>query len=294
MKKYLLLIPLAFLLTFCNLNAPVQPTPDVALIVDATLTAVAAGPQGSPGETGGISGRLGYPADSLPAMRVVAIQVATGQYYSVDTAAGQDTYRLDDLAEGKYNVLAYTLGGGSFPAGLAGGYTQAVMCGMGEACTEHGLVDVIVFGGEITPDIDIIDWLQPSFPPMPGDAPVIEAPASVETGSVAGALMFPSSTIPPLRVAAFNLETGVVYTVDIVAGQASYQIDKLPPGRYFVVAYALDSGFAGGYTAAVPCGLSADCNDHSLLEVPVRGNSLTQNITPGDFYAPEGTFPPMP
>ncbi len=168
MKKFLLLIPLALLLAFCSPAPAAQPAPDVSSIVSATLTAVASdGQVVSSVQAGGVEGRLGYPADSLPAMRIVAFQVATGQYYSVDTVAGQSTYRLDGLAEGKYNVLAYTLGGDSFPVGLAGGYTQAVMCGMGPECTDHGLVDVIVFDGEITPGVDILDWLQPNFPPMP-------------------------------------------------------------------------------------------------------------------------------
>ncbi len=169
MKKYLLLIPLALLLAFCSPAPAAQPTPDVSAIVNATLTAVAAEPQALalPAEAGAVEGRLNYPSDFLPAMRIVAFQVATGQYYSVDTVAGQATYRLDGLPEGKYNLLAYTLGSESFPAGLAGGYTQAVMCGMGPECADHGLVDVIVFDGEITPDVDIIDWLQPDFPPMP-------------------------------------------------------------------------------------------------------------------------------
>lgn len=168
MKKFLLLIPLALLLAFCSPAPGAQPTPNVAAIVNATLTAVAAdGQVVSAPQAGGIEGRLGYPAESLPAMRIVAFQVATGQYYSVDTVAGQASYRLDGLPEGKYNVLAYTLGSESFPAGLAGGYTQVVMCGMGPECTDHGLVDVIVFDGEITPGVDILDWLQPNFPPMP-------------------------------------------------------------------------------------------------------------------------------
>lgn len=169
MKQYLLLIPLALLLTFCSPAPAAQPTPNVSAIVSATLTAVAAEPQemALPIEAGGIEGRLSYPADSLPALRIVAFQVATGQYYSVDTLAGQTTYRLEGLPEGKYNILAYTLGSDTFPAGLAGGYTQAVMCGMGPECADHGLVDVIIFDGEITPDVDILDWLQPNFPPMP-------------------------------------------------------------------------------------------------------------------------------
>lgn len=292
MRKLMILLPLVLILSACNLGSTPQPTPDVAAIVNATLTAVAAEvqPPAASDGTGGIFGQLSYPADTLPAMRIVAIQAGSGQVYSVETAAGQNTYQLTGLPEGKYNVLAYTLGGDSFPAGMAGGYTQAVMCGMTEACTDHGLVDVIVFGAETTPDINIFDWNQPNFPPMPGAV----GDAATGVGSIAGSLMFPSSGLPALRVVAFNLETGATYSVDTVEGQNSYQLDNLPAGRYFVVVYTPDGGLSGGYTAAVPCGLSAECADHTLLEVTVTAGGLTQNIVPGDFYAPPGTFPAMP
>jgi len=292
MRKLSILIPLVLILSACNLGSAPQPTPDVAAIVNATLTAVAAEvqPQAASDGTGGVSGQLSYPADALPAMRIVAIQAGSGQVYSVETAAGQNTYQLNGLPEGKYNVLAYTLGGGSFPAGMAGGYTQAVMCGMTEACADHGLVDVIVFGGETTPEVNIFDWNQPNFPPMPGAA----GAAAAGVGSIAGSLMFPSSGIPALKVVAFNLETGATYSVETADGQNSYQLDNLPAGRYFVVVYTPDGGLSGGYTAAVPCGLSAECADHTLLEVTVTAGGLTQNIVPGDFYAPPGTFPAMP
>ncbi len=292
MRKLVILLPLMLILTDCNLGSAPQPTPDVAAIVNATLTAVAAelAPPVASDGTGGVAGQLSYPAETLPAMRIVAIQAGSGQIYSVETAAGQNTYQLNGLPEGKYNLLAYTLGGDSFPAGLAGGYTQAVMCGLTEACTDHGLVDVIVFGGEITPEVNIFDWLQPNFPPMPGAA----GDAAAGVGSIAGSLMVPSSSLPTLRVVAFHLETGATYSVETAEGQNTYQLDNLPAGRYFVVAYTPDGGLSGGYTAAVVCGLSAECADHTLLEVIVTAGGLTQNIVPGDFYAPAGTFPAMP
>lgn len=174
MRKFLILIPLSLLLTFCaapggNSGAP---APDVADIVSATLTAYV--PEQVdlqpilPAPTGGsISGRLSYPADAIPPMKVVAFRVGSDEFFFVETARNQPIYRIDNLPEGKYNVVAYTLGGDSFPVGLSGGYTQAVLCGMGESCTEHGLVDVIVFDGEESSEVDILDWLQPDFPPMP-------------------------------------------------------------------------------------------------------------------------------
>jgi hypothetical protein len=171
MRKFLMLIPLSLLLTFCA--APgAAPAPDVADIVSATLTAYVPAPEEMPtplpAPTGGsISGRLSYPADAIPPMKVVAFRVGSDEFFFVETAHNQPIYRIDNLPEGKYNVVAYTLGGDSFPAGLSGGYTQAVLCGMGEECTEHGLVDVVVFDGEESSEVDILDWLQPDFPPMP-------------------------------------------------------------------------------------------------------------------------------
>lgn len=289
MRKLLLLLPLIFLTTFCNFG-PAQP--DVASIVSATLTA-AAGPQAGTGSGGSISGRLFYPADSLPPLRVVAFLVGSDQYYSVDSVAGQSEYRIDNLPEGKYHVVAYTIGA---EGTLSGAYTQAVMCGMTEACTDHNLVDVVVFAGETSADINIADWLQPNLPPMPGGPAASGAAVAAEPGfgAISGNLAFPSSGIPAMRVVAFNLETAETFAVETAENQTTYQLDNLPAGRYYVVAYATGGGIAGGYTAAVPCGLTADCADHTLLEVNVVANSITQNILPGDFYAPEGTFPPPP
>ena len=173
MRKFLILIPLTLLLTFCAANpGPAAPTVDIAAIVNATLTAYVP-EQGElapvlPAPTGGsITGKLGYPSEAIPPLKVVAFLAGSGQYFSVETTLNQPSYRFDNLPEGKYNIVAYTLGSDSFPAGLAGGYTQAVLCGMGAECTEHTLVDVIVFSGEENSDVDILDWLQPGFPPMP-------------------------------------------------------------------------------------------------------------------------------
>jgi hypothetical protein len=304
MRKLLLLIPLVLLLTHCTLGAPAQPTPDVAAIVNATLSAADSGqgaaPQAASAGTGSVSGQLNYPADAIPALRVVAFLVGSDQYFSVDTAAGQNTYQIGNLVEGKYHVVAYTLGGSGFPAGSSGAYTQAVLCGMGQECTDHGLIDVIVYNGETTTDVNVFDWLQSDFPPMPGGVPASGgAPATGGVGAISGQLMFPSGAIPVMKVVAFNIETGETFAVDTAANQNTYQIDNLPSGRYFVVAYSMGAdgntpGVVGGYTAAVPCGLSAACTDHTLLEVSVIANSMTQNVAPGDFYAPEGTFPAMP
>ena len=198
MKKLFWLIPLALSTVFCSVGAP-SPTQDVSSIVSGTLTAVAAQTQptttpsvstATPTElptavaassetptagardffppTGKISGQLSYPASSLPPLRVTAFRVDDGSASYTDTAAGQSTYELD-LPEGDYHIVAYSIGGGGFPSGLAGGYTKAVPCGLSVDCTDHTLIVVTVVSNTVTANINPGDWYaDPSaFPPMP-------------------------------------------------------------------------------------------------------------------------------
>ena len=129
------------------------------------------------------------------------------------------------------------------------------------------------------------------------------------TSTVTGKLSYPSEFIPAMRVVLFSLTDGKAYFVDTAKGQGEYSIE-VPAGSYYAVSYlyegvagntgeadsyTLGGGpFAGGYTQMVPCGLSADCNDHTLLQVTVAAGQTVDNIDPGDWYAPNGTFPPMP
>lgn len=123
-------------------------------------------------------------------------------------------------------------------------------------------------------------------------------------GTVTGRLSYPSSFLPPMRVAFFSLTDGSISYTDTARDQGTYSME-LPKGIYHIVAYAYDpnatvvatatstDSFGGGYTAAVSCGLTVDCTDHTLLEVTVTAGQ-TANADPGDWYAPPGTFPPMP
>ncbi len=156
------ILPLLLFMASCGIlpknlsNNGGKPTESVEQIVQATFAALTAEAGGQPlltpvAETptagsgrGAISGSLNYPADSLPPMYVTAYEVGTHNYKYVTTNPGQSTFLIDQLEAGTYHVVAYTVGGGGFPAGLAGGYTKAVPCGMATECADHSLIDVSV------------------------------------------------------------------------------------------------------------------------------------------------------
>ena len=231
---------------------------------------------------GSLSGTLSFPSEGIPALRIVAFN-QNGSYQYIQTAANQSSYKIEDLPAGVYRVVAYTLDGN-----FVGGYSQAVLCGLTAACTDHTLVAVTVTAGQDTPNVNPGDWYAP-----PGSFPADPTQPPQQLGSISGKLAYPSEGIPPLRVVAFNLQTGLFYFVDTVTNQSTYVIDGLPTGVYHVVAYAGGS-LSGGYTQAVPCGLSASCTDHSLIDITVNPGQQVVGVDPGDWYAPQGAFPPNP
>jgi len=127
-------------------------------------------------------------------------------------------------------------------------------------------------------------------------------------GTITGKLSYPSEFLPPMRVVAFGLSDKKAYFVDTAKGQGQFSLN-VPAGTYYLVSYphegtagntgqvdsyTLGGGpYAGGYTQMVPCGLSAGCEDHTLLPIIVI-EGQTASADPGDWYAPEGTFPLMP
>jgi hypothetical protein len=127
-------------------------------------------------------------------------------------------------------------------------------------------------------------------------SPIPNIPTVPATGSISGNLSYPSDFIPPLRVVAFIADNPATYFfVDTLLNQSEYTISDLPAGGYHVVSYRIDDPIlAGGYTQMVPCGLAANCSDHSLIDVMVSPGSTITGIDPGDWYADAGTFPAMP
>lgn len=291
---------------------PVTYTPDVNVIVAQTFAAMTAQAAGQPAtgtpaspspEAGSISGKLSYPSEFIPPLRVVAFNIFDQSYRYVDTIQNQSTYQIAGLAAGKYHVVAYVQGGG-----LSGGYTPAVACGLSVNCTDHSLIDVTVFAGTDTPNIDPADWYAPenAFPPMPGVNVVLPTatddgpPALSGNGGLGGKIGYPADAIPAMRIVAFRVgNLSEHYTITTVQGQGEYMM-SLPPGQYYVVAYTLGgggfpAGLSGAYTQAVICGMGPTCNDHSLA--PVQVSSMVVLIGDANIYdwlLPEGIIPLNP
>jgi hypothetical protein len=127
--------------------------------------------------------------------------------------------------------------------------------------------------------------------------PVTLAP-SAATGSIAGALNYPSHFIPPLRVYAINTSSGQGYYIETVLHQGTFTMLGLPPATYHVLARPRDlpptTALIAGYSNAVPCGLRVECTDHTLIPVTVTAGNTTSGVDVFDWYAPPGTFPPEP
>jgi len=149
-------------------------TPVMAMVLLLTLASLACGAGGggvtpAPPATGSVTGNLMYPASGIPALRIVAFQLSTSNYYHVDTSLGQSSYQMDGLPPGTYHVVAYTLAGGGFNSGPVGGYSQMVPCGLQYGCDDHMLIDVVVTAGNVTTGVDPNDYYAPdgTFPPNP-------------------------------------------------------------------------------------------------------------------------------
>lgn len=120
---------------------------------------------------------------------------------------------------------------------------------------------------------------------------------SQSKGNISGVLGFPSEQIPPLEVYAFNsLDQSKYYMIKTYENQATFVIKDIDPGEYFVVAYPVENDLnnSGGYSQMVPCGLSVECTNHSLIPVKVNPGATTTGIEVRDWYAPSGTFPLKP
>lgn len=295
MHKKILFMGLILVSLIAACTPSQAPTQDVEAIVQATFQALTAqAPQATPTpQMGGISGTLSFPSEGIPPLLVVAFNTLTGQYYWAQTAQNQSTYQIDNMPAGKYTVFAYALPDGKMVAA----YDQFYVCGLHQGCNDMSLIEVDVQPGVVTTNVDPGDWYgDPSqWPPMPNDPgiPGVDA-GTINVGSIAGKLSYPSSFIPSMVVVAHKVGAPDYYYVVTNENTSTYQIDNLPAGNYYIVAYVDGGGYAGGYSQMVPCGLTAECTDHTLVPVAVTGGQVTGGIDPGDWYAPPNAFPAYP
>lgn len=287
----IVLCVVALLLAGC---APSNSTDEAAvatLVAAALQTSEAAQPQAvedlTSVELGYVEGSTCYPSSFIPEMTVFLQQEGSAEVFEVPIAQNQMSFSAE-LPQGTYTAYAW-LPDFSF----GGSYSQAVACGLSVDCTDHSLVSFEVVPGELTGGIAVCDWYgQPGDVPYP---PGVQPPAqeSNDPGSISGTLSYPSSFIPAQTIVAWSIsQPGSYYYATTSDGISVYQISNLPPGEYQVVAYT--NGMAGGYTPAVPCGLSVSCTDHSLVVVEVKSGQNLTGIDPQDWYAPEGSFPNNP
>jgi hypothetical protein len=117
--------------------------------------------------TARLRGRVAYPSEELPAMRVCALAVADpGTAHCTDTAVNQAHYELT-LPAGEWWLLAWPRGTGT--AGDPGLLSAASEClgSGGIGCDDHALLPVRAAAGEWREGLDINDWYYDpaAFPP---------------------------------------------------------------------------------------------------------------------------------
>src|SRR5687768_12428947 len=121
-------------------------------------------------------------------------------------------------------------------------------------------------------------------------------------GVVKGTLCYPSDYIPPMTVYLKNQDTKKIYRQVTKQNQKNFSFKEIPDGKYVAFAYTLDetlidnqnktSKAGGGYTQFVPCGLSVECEDHSLIEILVVNGTGSPGIEICDWYG--AIIPPEP
>jgi hypothetical protein len=123
--------------------------------------------------------------------------------------------------------------------------------------------------------------------PIPTPEPV------PDTGVVMGKICFPSEFIPSLTAYFQNNATGEFIEMPVAENQASYSLE-IESGEYVAFAYPLEGSFSlgGMYSEAVPCGLNAECTDHTLLAFTVLPGQTIEGIDICDWYAQDQVPPP--
>ncbi|MFY2763997.1 hypothetical protein [Arenimonas sp. MALMAid1274] len=119
--------------------------------------------------TATLRGRVSYPSEELPAMRVCALDRSDpGRGICVRTDVNQPHYELA-VPAGTWWLLAWPQDtGAAGDPGLLSDASECLQTG-GVGCEDHALRDVEVAAGDVREGLDINDWYydpQASPPPM--------------------------------------------------------------------------------------------------------------------------------
>ena len=116
---------------------------------------------------GRIEGVIRYPAHAVPAMRVCALSTAPTRepHRCTTTRAGDDTYRIDGLPPGDYQVFA------DVATGLhrIGGHMQQVQCIRAPCPDQPKSITVTPGATQGGIDLTFFDDVRADFPALPSD-----------------------------------------------------------------------------------------------------------------------------
>lgn len=118
--------------------------------------------------------------------------------------------------------------------------------------------------------------------------------ASDKASELNGVLCYPSDYIPKMKVYLMEINSDKVYKLTTTENQRLFKFTNIPFGDYCAYAYTIEntltepSGIkikaSGGYTKAVPCGLSVKCKDHTLINFKIDNSVSKDTIRICDFY----------
>lgn len=131
-----------------------------------------------------------------------------------------------------------------------------------------------------TPALEVTGTPTQTFAPTSTPLPTPTQPVN----NVSGKVCYPEGEVPSLTAYFEETGTGALVELPISQGQESYEV-KIAPGTYIAYAWLTDFTRGGLYSHAVPCGLKAGCDDHSMLPFTLKEGDVLEGIDLCDWYA---------
>jgi hypothetical protein len=138
-----------------------DPAPTMTPTVDPETTEAPETTVSPEAEKGAIHGEVLFPAprSEAPPFRVVAFDQNSEAFYYTVTRKGGPEFELNNLPPGEYVMVAYIIPSpGNRQPDWKAGYSEAVLCGLGDDCTDHTLVVNTLAAGETVEGITPGDW----------------------------------------------------------------------------------------------------------------------------------------